>query len=100
MFGRSKFEGLHPPPAALKEGGTEIFRAVIVNNGLQVSLRRGFDDPAMWGLLLADIARHAARIYASESVMSEAEALARIRKMYAAEMTDPTDLGTTKPASN
>ena len=100
MFGRSKFDSLDPPPGALKEGGTEIFRAVIVNKGLQVSLRRGFEDPAMWGLLLADVTRHAARVYARESVMTEAEAVERIRKMYVAEMTNPTDLGTTTPTSN
>ena len=95
MFGKKKFEALDPPPAALSDGGTEIFRAVIVNNGLHVSLRRAFDDPGAWGLILVDIARHASRIYAAENVMSEQEALQRIRDTYAAEMSNPTDLGTT-----
>jgi hypothetical protein len=49
----------------------------------------------MWGMLLVDIARHAARVYAKEGVMDEAEALARIIRMFTAELTDPTDLGST-----
>jgi hypothetical protein len=97
MVGQKKFDSLDPPPAALKEGGTEIFRAAVVHSGLHVSLRRSFDDPAMWGLLLVDIARHAARIYEKEGAMSFEAALKRIKDMYAAEMNSPTDLGETKP---
>ena len=47
-------------------------------------------------MLLVDIARHAARAFAKEGVMSEAEALARITAMFEAELGDPTDLGTTR----
>jgi hypothetical protein len=75
----------------------EIFRAWIVEGGLQVSLQRSFDDPAVWGLLLVDIARHASRIYEAEGDCSQAEALAAIRKMWNAEINSPTDLGVTGP---
>jgi hypothetical protein len=49
----------------------------------------------MWGLLLVDIARHAARAYARESEFTEEEALARIVEMFEAEIARPTDLGNT-----
>jgi hypothetical protein len=53
----------------------------------------------MWGLLLVDIARHAARAYARESAMSEEEALAQILDMFEAEIARPTDMGSTTPRS-
>ena len=40
----------------------------------------------MWGLLLVDIARHAARAYARESGYTEDEALTRIVDMFEAEI--------------
>jgi len=49
----------------------------------------------MWGLLLVDIARHAARAYARESSITEDEALTRIVDMFEAEIARPTDLGDT-----
>ena len=96
MFGsKKKFDALDPPPAALSEGGQEVLRAVIVNQGLHVSLRRSFDEPGTWGIMLADIARHASRIYASETELSEDQALDQIRSLFNAELDRPTDLGTT-----
>jgi hypothetical protein len=74
----------------------EVLRAWIVDGGLHVSLQRGFDDPAMWGILLTDIARHAARIFARERISSESEALEAIHSMFEAEWNRPTDLGTTQ----
>jgi hypothetical protein len=49
----------------------------------------------MWGLLLVDIARHAARAYAREGACTEDEALARIVDMFEAEISRPTDVGNT-----
>jgi hypothetical protein len=89
------FDALDPPPMALKEGGKEVLRAVIVNGGLHVSIVRAFETPDVWGLLIADIARHAARIFARESAMRESEALAEIVGMFEMEMEKPTDPGTT-----
>jgi hypothetical protein len=48
-------------------------------------------------MLLVDIARHAARVYATEGVMEEADALAAIVEMFEMELSDPTDLGRTMP---
>ena len=93
------FEALHIPPAVMDQGGVEVLRAIIVDGGLQVSLRRAFDDPEAWGMLIADVSRHIARIYASEKNMPEDETLARIRSIYEAEMDAPTDEGSTSALS-
>jgi Domain of unknown function (DUF5076) len=88
------FDALHVPPVVLESGGVEVLRAVIVDGALHVSLRRAFDDPEAWGMVMADIARHVARIYANEDKFSEAETLERIRSLFNAEMDSPTDPGT------
>jgi hypothetical protein len=87
-----------PGDAFNNPNATEMLRAWSINGGLQVSLQRNFDDPAIWGLLLTDIARHAARIYAAETEYSEEAALKRIVELFQAEMENPTDLGTTNNA--
>jgi len=89
------FDALNAPPTALEHGGTEVLRAAIVQGGLHVSLRRAFDDPEAWGMLIADVTRHVARIYASESDLPEETTIERIRNIFDAEMDAPSDLGTT-----
>ena len=93
------FDALHIPPTALEQGGVEVLRAAIVDGGLHVSLRRAFDDPEAWGMLIADVTRHVARIYASEDKFREDETIERIRAIYEAEMDAPTDPGTTNAIS-
>ena len=93
------FDALHIPPTALEQGGVEVVRAAIVNGALHISLRRAFDDPEAWGMLIADITRHVARIYATEDKFREAETVERIRAIYEAEMDAPTDPGTTSALS-
>ncbi len=93
---RSKFEELPVPPDALERGGIEILRASIVEGAVSVGLRRSFDDPFTWGILLVDLARHASRIYALETGVTEAEALEAIRNGIDAELNRPTDPGTTQ----
>jgi len=93
------FDALNPPPTVLEHGGMEVLRAAIVEGTLHVSLRRAFNDPEAWGLLIADVARHVARIYATESNMPEEQTIERIRNMFDAEMDAPTDPGTTSAIS-
>ena len=84
-----------PPDALTNDKAVEVLRAFVVDGGLSISFTRAFDDPAMWGMMLVDIARHAARVYEKEGAMSEAEAMARIVDMFEAELGSPTDLGRT-----
>ena len=87
------FDALHIPPTALEQGGVEVLRAAVVEGGLHVSLRRAFDDPEAFGMLIADITRHVGRIYAD--TFREQETVERIRAIYDAEMDAPTDPGST-----
>jgi len=93
------FDALMIPPTAIEQGGVEVLRAAVVEGSLHVSLRRAFDDPEAWGMLIADVARHVARIYATEGQFPEQQTLDRIRSLFNAEMDAPTDPGTTSAIS-
>jgi hypothetical protein len=82
-----------------REDATEVLRAFVIDGGLSIAFQRAFEEPDMWGLLLVDIARHAARAYARESDYTEADALARIVEMFEAEIARPTDTGATTTRS-
>lgn len=86
---RDGFQALDIPPDALEQGGIEVLRAAVVDGAVSVALRRAFDDPATWGRLLIDLARQAARAYASETDTSEDDAFARICAGWEAESLDP-----------
>jgi hypothetical protein len=85
------FDALHIPPLALERGGTEVLRAVVIDGDLHVSLRRAFEDPESWGMLLADVARDIVRLYANESAMSEQDILERLRAAFETEMDEPSE---------
>ena len=93
------FDALHIPPAVLEQGGVEVLRAVIVDGDLHVSLRRAFDEPDPWGMLIADVTRHIARIYATESGLTQDQVIERVRSIYDSEMQRPTDVGSTSAIS-
>jgi Domain of unknown function (DUF5076) len=82
-----------------RDDATEVLRAFVVDGGLSIAFTRAFEEPDMWGLLLVDIARHAARAYAKDGAYTEDEALARVVDMFEAEIARPTDLGSTTPRS-
>ena len=88
-----------PPDVIGRDDATEVLRAFVVDGGLSIAFTRAFEEPDMWGLLLVDIARHAARAYAQESSYTEDEALARVVDMFEAEIARPTDVGKTTPRS-
>ena len=87
-----------PIPATVlgDPGAVEVLSAWVAHEGLHVAMAPAFDDPGMWGMLLADVARHAARALAAEKVCSSEEAIARIRAMFDAELTNATDPGKTE----
>jgi Domain of unknown function (DUF5076) len=84
-----------PPDVMGRDDATEVLRAFVVDGGLSIAFARAFEEPDVWGLLLVDIARHAARAYARESGYTEDEALTRIIDMFEAEIARPTDVGNT-----
>jgi hypothetical protein len=88
-----------PPDVMGRDDAIEVLRAFVVDGGLSIAFQRAFEEPDMWGMLLVDIARHAARAFARESDITEDDALARIVDMFEAEVARPTDTGTTTPRS-
>ena len=88
-----------PPDVIGRDEATEVLRAFVVDGGLSIAFQRAFEEPEMWGMLLVDIARDAARAYSRESSYTEDEALSRIVEMFEAEIARPTDIGTTAPRS-
>ena len=86
-----------PPDVMTRDDAVEILRVFVLDGGLSMAFQRAFDEPDMWGLLLVDLARHAARAYARESDYTEEDALNRILEMFQAEIERPTDTGTTTP---
>jgi hypothetical protein len=88
-----------PPDVMGRDDATEVLRTFVVDGGLSIAFTRAFEEPDMWGLLLVDIARHAARVYAREGDYAEEDALRRIVDMFEAEIARPTDPGTTTPRS-
>ena len=91
MF-QKKINQLKPPPVANMEGAQELLRVWSAPDGpQQLTIELTWEDPAGWGLLLVDIARHASKAYAGSTPMSESEALERIRFGFDAEWESPTD---------
>jgi hypothetical protein len=88
-----------PPDVIGRDDAVEVLRAFVVDGGLSIAFTRAFEEPDMWGMMLVDIARHAARAFAKEGVCSEEEALARIVEMFENELQRPTDPGSTSPVS-
>jgi hypothetical protein len=88
-----------PPDVIGRDDATEVLRAFVLEGGLSIAFTRAFDEPDIWGMLLVDIARHAARAYARESEYTEDVALRQILDMFEAEIARPTDMGTTTPRS-
>ena len=84
-----------PPDVIGRDDAVEVLRAFVVDGGLSIAFTRAFEEPDMWGMLLVDIARHAARAFSRETDLSEQEALARIVDMFDAELARPSDPGET-----
>ena len=91
---KKPYDSLSIPPAGRNEGGAEVMRAAVVGQSFALSLRRGFDDPAAWGLLLATAARQVANIYATELGGDEQMLLARIREAFETDLDSAGDAGT------
>jgi|SRR4030081_733125 hypothetical protein len=91
---KKQYEPLLIPPGAKKFGGVEVLRAGVAEQNLTMSIRRAFDDPAAWGVLLATAGRQVARIYATETGLEEDDVRARILESFRAEMDSAEDPGT------
>jgi hypothetical protein len=85
-----------PPSSQMSEKASEVLRVWInADRNMDVTLRSAFADPAAWGILLVDIARHVSRAYEQDGEHSMESALNRIRDGFDAEWNHATDPGTT-----
>jgi hypothetical protein len=92
MFGKRQTQNARElPPLAADSKAVEVLRVwALPGRPQQLTLRTTWKDPAAWGLLLVDLARHAAQAYAKEG-NDPAIVLARIHAAFEAEWSAPTD---------
>lgn len=93
MFNRKPKRELEVPPIANSSPeDVEVLRVwTVPGQPQQLTLRTTWADSGAWGLLLADVARHAAKAYANEG-HNPIDVLARIRQLLDAEFSHPTDV--------
>ena len=91
MFGRRKPQELDRPPVASSNSeAVEVLRVWAAPGAAQqLTLRTCWKDPAAWGLLLVDVARHAALAYRREGRNPD-EVHRRIREGFDAEWSSAT----------
>jgi hypothetical protein len=81
-----------PPEARADPAAVELVRAWVAKGALHCTLNIGvWEDPAAWGLALADLARHVANAHQERGGLPAEECVARIRAGFDAEMDAPTD---------
>jgi hypothetical protein len=84
-----------PPAAASDPESVEIARIWAAQGGQHVSLAPElWKDPAAWGLMLVDLARHVANGYEQAQGLNRNQVLGRIRAGFDAEWESPTDEAT------
>jgi len=84
-----------PEQALTDEQGFELARVWVANRAQHVSLRTEvWKDPATWGIMLVDLARHVARAYAQIEGRDQHEALDAIRQGMLAEFAKLTSKAT------
>ncbi|MFH0344932.1 MAG: DUF5076 domain-containing protein [Chromatiales bacterium] len=81
------------PPDAVKDTQAKEIVRIWAGGDLQhISLdSQIWDDPAAWGLLLVDLARHVSAAYQQLEGSDPMETLARIKEGFDAEWNAPTD---------
>lgn len=81
-----------PPAARDAKRAVELLRMWAADGQQHVSIATGlWDDPASWGIALADLARHVAKAYALTATMPEEDAFERILAGLTAELEMATD---------
>src|SRR5436309_842887 len=81
-----------PDEANHANAAHELMRGWLIDNRLVCSLfPSAFEDPAVWGVLLADIANHIANALEECEGANRAAVLAVIRRAFEVEMQSPTD---------
>ena len=85
-----------PPVAQRDKASFELIRVWIAEGGQHVSLRSGvWEDPAYWGMMLADLAKHVVKAHTlMDEEIDEEDFLERLRQGFESEMDSETDEAT------
>jgi uncharacterized protein DUF5076 len=90
--------GMHArelPIPSIAEGDTsavELLRVWAAHGGQHISLATNlWDDPAFWGIMLVDLAKHIASAYEQSGANDFLGALRRVREGFDAEWDTATD---------
>ena len=86
---KTTYEALDIPGDARERGGVEILRAGMISDELFVAARPAFDDPGLWGEVLADVTRRISRLYAADGKYTYKDALVAIESAFAANLGAP-----------
>ena len=80
-----------PHSAESDAEGFEILRVWIAHRRQHVTIKMGvWDDPTMWGMMLADLAQHIAIAFEQDEGREIQETLRLIRDGFQMEMSHPT----------
>ena len=80
-----------PKEIAKNRDAREVLRVWATTGGQQFVLLPTWKDPAAWGLLLVDIARHVAKSYAAQDRTDADSVMARIREGFDVEWSSSSD---------
>ena len=95
IFGKKAIDNELEPPRIATDGSKalELLRLWASTSGPhQMVLKKGFDEPGVWGILLADVVRTAASVYASEGMEFDV-AFERIQSVLTRELAAPSSPG-------
>ena len=86
-----------PDAAVGNANAIELLRVWAANGMQHVALATEvWEDPAAWGMMLVDLAKHVANAYAANQAIDYAVALERIKQGFDTEWQDATDEPTGK----
>ncbi len=82
-----------PPIAQRDKASFELIRVWVAEQGQHVSLRSGvWKDPAHWGVMLADLAKHIVQAHAlQDETLDEEDFLERLRQGFEMEIDSSAD---------
>jgi hypothetical protein len=81
-----------PPDAVNDPEATELLRAWVIDQALHCTVNTGaFEDPATWGVLIADLIQHLADALKEQEGRDVAATLQSIRAALDAELNAPGD---------
>lgn len=79
-----------PEPARTDAKSFELLRVWVAHQDQHISIRTGvWDDPAAWGVMLADLARHIANAFEKFENRDPLRVLEAIKAGFEAEMQSP-----------